>query len=227
MAIGAASGSAARLFEKRIPNYDLTGPTNLFTTVEDLIRWDANFDRGDAVGGENRLAAAAAADNKVQRLWTGAVRTHGKTNDKPLRIPPQRPNHRVPRAYVPRLQQRDFGSPALQCRVHEHRGNGQHRDRGVPMSFRRSRPVRRSSTKPRRAPVRLQVGASADEYVGTYYSSEIDTAYEVRCAMGLPSCSSGRGIQTDCTTEDPRLPDDTFVARGFTDVLRASRSYVL
>ena len=34
-------------FEKRMPNYDLTGPTNLFTTVEDLMLWDANFDKRD------------------------------------------------------------------------------------------------------------------------------------------------------------------------------------
>jgi CubicO group peptidase (beta-lactamase class C family) len=30
-------------FEVRMPNYDLTGPTNLVTTVEDLVRWEANF----------------------------------------------------------------------------------------------------------------------------------------------------------------------------------------
>jgi CubicO group peptidase (beta-lactamase class C family) len=31
-------------FATRMPNYDLTGPTNLLTTVEDLIRWNRNFD---------------------------------------------------------------------------------------------------------------------------------------------------------------------------------------
>jgi len=31
-------------WEMRMPNYDLTGPTNLQTTVDDLMRWDANFD---------------------------------------------------------------------------------------------------------------------------------------------------------------------------------------
>jgi len=31
-------------FELRMPNYDLTGPTNLLTTVEDLIRWGNNFE---------------------------------------------------------------------------------------------------------------------------------------------------------------------------------------
>src|SRR5207248_7582079 len=31
-------------FEIRMPNYDLTGPTNLLTSVEDLALWDRNFD---------------------------------------------------------------------------------------------------------------------------------------------------------------------------------------
>lgn len=43
-------------WEVRMPNYDLTGATNLQTTVEDLMRWDANFDTM-AVGGAAALAA--------------------------------------------------------------------------------------------------------------------------------------------------------------------------
>jgi CubicO group peptidase (beta-lactamase class C family) len=38
----------------RMPNYDLTGPTNLQTTVDDLMRWDANFDTM-TVGGATAL----------------------------------------------------------------------------------------------------------------------------------------------------------------------------
>ncbi len=43
-------------WEVRMPNYDLTGPTNLQTTVEDLMRWDANFDTM-TVGGAAALTA--------------------------------------------------------------------------------------------------------------------------------------------------------------------------
>jgi CubicO group peptidase (beta-lactamase class C family) len=43
-------------FQIRMPNYDLTGPTNLQTTVEDLIRWDRNFD-SKLVGGDAALTA--------------------------------------------------------------------------------------------------------------------------------------------------------------------------
>lgn len=43
-------------FAMTMPNYDLTGPTGLLTTVEDLMRWDRNFDLM-AVGGSAALTA--------------------------------------------------------------------------------------------------------------------------------------------------------------------------
>jgi len=35
-----------RGFERRMPPYNFSGPTNLLTTVEDLLLWDENFDTG-------------------------------------------------------------------------------------------------------------------------------------------------------------------------------------
>ena len=43
-------------FAMRMPNYDLTGPTSLLTTVEDLMRWNRNFDLMK-VGGSAALKA--------------------------------------------------------------------------------------------------------------------------------------------------------------------------
>jgi beta-lactamase family protein len=43
-----------------MPNYDLTGPTNLQTTVEDLMRWEQNFDL-KTVGGQAALSAMQTA----------------------------------------------------------------------------------------------------------------------------------------------------------------------
>jgi CubicO group peptidase (beta-lactamase class C family) len=43
-------------WQVRMPNYDLTGPTNLQTTVEDLMLWDENFDYM-GVGGSAALTA--------------------------------------------------------------------------------------------------------------------------------------------------------------------------
>ena len=45
-------------YELRMPNYDLMGPTNLLTTVEDLARWDRNFD--------DKTVGGAAALSKMQ-----------------------------------------------------------------------------------------------------------------------------------------------------------------
>jgi CubicO group peptidase (beta-lactamase class C family) len=42
-------------FVLRMPNYDITGPTNLLTTVEDLARWNRNFD-DKTVGGDAALS---------------------------------------------------------------------------------------------------------------------------------------------------------------------------
>lgn len=53
-------------YELRMPNYDLMGPTNLLTTVEDLARWDRNFD-DKTVGG----AAALSQMQAPARLSNG------------------------------------------------------------------------------------------------------------------------------------------------------------
>ena len=45
-------------FEIRMPNYDLTGPTNILTTVEDLMRWDGNFQLYDCWWGFGSISNA-------------------------------------------------------------------------------------------------------------------------------------------------------------------------
>jgi CubicO group peptidase (beta-lactamase class C family) len=47
--------TAEQPYQLSMPNYDLTGPTNLLTTVEDLARWDRNFD-DKTVGGAAALS---------------------------------------------------------------------------------------------------------------------------------------------------------------------------
>lgn len=48
-------------WEIRMPNYDLSGPTNLQTTVDDLMLWDANFDMM-TVGGAAALTEMQTPD---------------------------------------------------------------------------------------------------------------------------------------------------------------------
>jgi len=50
-----ALGYTDKPFRQCMPNLDVTGPTNLQTTVEDLARWDRNFDV-KTVGGDTALA---------------------------------------------------------------------------------------------------------------------------------------------------------------------------
>ena len=63
-------------FEMRMPRYDVTGPTNLVTTVGDLIRWQNNFDT-KTVGGATAIAdmlnTATLSSGTPVSLRTGAV----------------------------------------------------------------------------------------------------------------------------------------------------------
>jgi CubicO group peptidase (beta-lactamase class C family) len=64
--------SADQPYELRMPNYDLVGPTNLLTTVEDLARWDRNFD-DKTVGG----AAALSQMQAPAQLSNGEMDHYG------------------------------------------------------------------------------------------------------------------------------------------------------
>ena len=96
-------------WEVRMPNYDLTGPTNLQTTVEDLMLWDANFDTM-TVGG----AAAFAAMLAKRRRGLRARIVH--------RIPGQLQHHRAQRtrcrlslAFDPLSGPEAFDRAVVQC----------------------------------------------------------------------------------------------------------------
>jgi CubicO group peptidase (beta-lactamase class C family) len=67
-----AYGYTDQPYQMRMPNYDLTGPTNLLTTVEDLARWDRNFD-DKTVGG----AAALSQMQTPAQLANGSTAPYG------------------------------------------------------------------------------------------------------------------------------------------------------
>lgn len=71
--------SGRQRFEMRMPTYDFTGPAGLFTTVEDLIRWDRNFDK-HVVGGKDAVEALQTPDANSNDYGLGlyVTRTDGK-----------------------------------------------------------------------------------------------------------------------------------------------------
>jgi CubicO group peptidase (beta-lactamase class C family) len=69
---GRAAGYAARdsSWRSSAPNYDVYGPTNLLTTVGDLLQWIANFD-------STRVGSAAI----VRQMTTSAVLANGDSTN--------------------------------------------------------------------------------------------------------------------------------------------------
>jgi hypothetical protein len=83
-----------RPLELRMPNYDLTGPTNLLTTVEDLGRWERNLSTGQS---GDRPAPAATDAGNPERRHADSVR-HGPdraTLPRPPRRRARRPRRRL------------------------------------------------------------------------------------------------------------------------------------
>jgi CubicO group peptidase (beta-lactamase class C family) len=206
-------------FEKRIPNYDLTGPTNLFTTVEDLIRWDRNFDEPNVkVGGRSAVAELLMPGDNSGGYGLGLY-VGGGTSKMP-RIVEHNGRTIGHRAHLFRDNERRT-SIALLCNVEfedvlatdkfvfavcqvvwggePDTPNFDHAEIEVP-----------PGTKPAEA---------LEEYCGTYYSREIDTVFEV-VERGFSLEIKRPRDPAHALTDFPGYPDDTFVVRRFTDVLR-------
>jgi CubicO group peptidase (beta-lactamase class C family) len=206
-------------FEKRMPNYDLTGPTNLLTTVEDLIRWDKNFDRPDpAVGGKNAVAALLKPEENSDGYGLGVWTTGGR-NSTPRLV---EHNGRTigHRAHLFRDNAHGI-SIALLCNVEF--TDILATDKlvfAVAQVVLGGEPVEQNFDHDRNEiPPGSKPAEALKEYSGTYYSREIDTAFEV-VEKGF-SLQIKRPRHPDCALTDfLGYPDDTFVAQNFTEVLR-------
>jgi CubicO group peptidase (beta-lactamase class C family) len=80
-------------FAMRMPNYDLTGPTNLHTTVEDLMRWARNFDLMK-VGGRAALKAMQTPVPASQGYGLGLIIENGDKLPKTVEHDGRDPGHR-------------------------------------------------------------------------------------------------------------------------------------
>jgi CubicO group peptidase (beta-lactamase class C family) len=164
-------------FEMRMPNYDLVGPTNLLTTVEDLIRWDHNFD-SKVVGGASALlemqTPEAPARNYGLGLFIGTYRG--------LSVFEHDGRDAGFRSHLIRFPQPKL-AVALLCNV------------ALPDSTPTYSLVRKvadiylansaaaephASLSPEGPPLPTAASsANPADYVGQYYSAEIDTTYSI------------------------------------------------
>jgi CubicO group peptidase (beta-lactamase class C family) len=164
-------------FQIRMPNYDLNGPTNLQTTVEDLMRWNRNFDL-KKVGGEAALSAmltTAPASSQGSEAY-GLGLYVGTDNGYPviehdgrdagyrshfIRFPEQKlaiallSNLALPDADYTGILVRKVASVYL----------------GIPLTT----AVKTAAARPARA----AAPADLSGYLGSYYSDEIDSTYHI------------------------------------------------
>ncbi len=172
-------------FELSMPNYDLTGPTNLLTTVEDLVRWDRNFDY-KTVGGDDALS----------QMQTPAVLSNGATAPYGLGLMLSTYRNRNVvehagldagyRAHLMRFPDQHFAL-AILCNVAmpddtlpgvlaRHIADVYLRDEPA---FATSEPHVPAPSGAPQASVPPQMPQIFAEYTGRYYNDEIDTTYEI------------------------------------------------
>jgi CubicO group peptidase (beta-lactamase class C family) len=204
-------------FQKRMPNYDLTGPTNLVTTVEDLMLWDQNFDQ-PRVGDARIFAALQNSKENSNGYGLGLfVVRDGSGEPKTVFHNGRTIGHR---AHLIRYNQ-DRISIALLC-------NFEFPDFMATEKFVYAvrRAVLGSAPRPPQAttfehrhPVFTPPATRTnelDKYVGEYYSSEVDAAFVIErkgssLVLSRPKYSP---------VELSRFSTDTFIAVDFAAVLR-------
>jgi CubicO group peptidase (beta-lactamase class C family) len=212
-------------FELRMPNYDLTGPTNLLTTVEDLVRWDRNFDY-KTVGGDDALLP----------MQTRAVLSDGKT-EAPygfgLMLPPPYRSRKVVehagldagyRAHLMRFPDQHF-AVAILCNVAMPDDTAPHvLARRVADVYLRDEPA--SATPEHQVPAPSAPPQASGppptlprfaEYTGRYYNDEIDATYEIK--LDAPSVAIVRHKYPPKHL-DPTVAD-TFKMTNFSPVVRS------
>jgi CubicO group peptidase (beta-lactamase class C family) len=168
-------------FELRMPNYDLNGPTNLQSTVEDLARWERNFD-DKTVGGDAALTP----------MQTSGVTPTGPTgyglglffqDYRGLRTVEHDGSDAGYRSHLLRFPEKRFGVACL-CNLALPDGSlpgDLARQVADVYLFDQPAPARVAQASGDSVPIVPQRAQSdLQEYAGRYYSEEIDTAYEVK-----------------------------------------------
>ena len=171
-------------YELRMPNYDLMGPTNLLTTVEDLARWDRNFD--------DKTVGGAAALSKMQtpgRLSNGDKVPYGLglmlSKYRGLSVVEHDGRDAGYRAHLIRFPDQRFAVACL-CNLALLEEELQPRvlvRRVADVYLAGQFPVPPSPTpapdEGSRTPPYRVTPADLAEYAGRYYSDEIETTYNI------------------------------------------------
>jgi CubicO group peptidase (beta-lactamase class C family) len=200
-------------WEVRMPNYDLTGPTNLQTTVEDLLRWDENFDTM-TVGGAAALAAMQTKAPNSQDYGLGLFIEY----EDGFNIVEHNGRDAGYRSHLIRFPDQKL-SIALLCNV-ALPDDAAHQTwtlvrnvaslyLGAPFS-----PMPTGPAPPAPGPAPANLG----QFLGRFYSEELDVTY----TLGLNTNGSSIAATRDkyaATTLTPLSQADTFMMQNFSVVL--------
>jgi CubicO group peptidase (beta-lactamase class C family) len=160
---------AGSSFEIRMPNYDLVGPTNLLTTVQDLMRWEENFD-SKIVGGASAVSELITPTTMSKGYGLGLFIRKDMGTD----IVEHDGRDAGYRSHLIRFPEKKL-AVALLCNVTSAETTSL--VRGVAMIF--DPTLQGSSNPPPEAPDETFVPRHLSDYIGRYYSDEIDVTYEV------------------------------------------------
>jgi len=204
-------------FEMVSYTYDFTGPGGLFTTVEDLIRWDGNFD-SKLVGGEHAVAALQKPYRSGADYGLGLYVLWDQVDDKPMMVH-HNGTHPGYRTHLIRWH-RDHITIALLCNLElskETRGLVDEIATAVLGHAPGQAPIEPLSEPEAFVAAQGNVEPAGDfeDYCGSYYSEEIDTSYVV------DACDSYLLVRrhTYPPVSLTHVSGDTFKVANFTAVL--------
>ena len=213
--------AAGKTFEIRMPNYDLTGATNLLTTVEDLVRWTGNFDSG-VVGGKAALVAMQTPVAKSNGYGLGLIID---TDDRGRVTVEHSGEDAGYRSHLIRYPGQQLAVALLGNVLLEKIQTADlvRKVAAVYLERKRAASGQDAGTTSAAAAAKTAAAVSAPadlkEYVGQYYSEEIDTVYEIAL--------EGVSLQIRRKKYDPSplhaISGDEFkVARNFSSVLTSA-----
>ncbi|MGA2287252.1 serine hydrolase domain-containing protein [Bradyrhizobium sp.] len=211
--------AAGKAFEIRMPNYDLTGATNLLTTVEDLVRWNHNFD-SHVVGGKKALATMQEPVAKSNNYGLGLMRG----DYKGLGLVEHDGRDAGYRSHLIRFPEQQLAIALLGNVLLVDVETADIVREVADVYLPRKRAAARQASAKTSAAVSAETSAVAPEYaapkgfVGRYYSEEIDTVYEVALDR------SSLRIERKKNLPSPLIPiaADTFGLDDFSNVLTSA-----
>jgi CubicO group peptidase (beta-lactamase class C family) len=162
-----------RDFQVMMPNFDLTGPTNLQTTVEDLMRWEQNFD-SMTVGGHAALSAMQTTTSASPNYGLGLY----IEKDNGLHIVEHDGRDAGYRSHLIRFPKQQL-AVALLCNVALPGGATWTLVRDVAAVYLNKAVGMPGGARAARRPAASSKQAPLADYVGRYYSDEIGSTYIV------------------------------------------------